>query len=122
MSHEPAALLKTLETAAPRDIALLSKPMFGGIGVYADGRMFCSLSNVGLALKLGDDDRAALLKVKGARPLQYEPDMPPSKTYVVVPAAMLKERKVLEEWIGRSAAFVKAGPPKKAKKRRLATR
>jgi TfoX/Sxy family transcriptional regulator of competence genes len=91
--------------------------MFGGIGVYADGRMFCSLSDVGLALKLSPTDREALLKVRGAKPLQYEPDSPASKTYVVVPNAMLEDRKALGAWISRSAAFVKAAPAKKAKKR-----
>lgn len=117
MEHVPARLLETLEAAAPRAIELLSKPMFGGIGVYADGRMFCSLSNVGLALKLGGDAYAALLKVKGAKALQYEPNMPPSKSYVVVPDAMLKDRKTLGGWIAKSAAFVKSEPAKKPKKK-----
>ena len=117
MNHEPAKLQSVLEAAMPPGIDLMCKPMFGGVGAYADGRMFCSLSNVGLALKFGSDDYAALLKVKGAKPLQYEPSMPPSKSYVVVPNAMLKDRKALSGWISKSAAFVKAEPAKKAKKR-----
>ncbi len=117
MNHVPANLQKKLETAAPPGIELLFRPMFGGIGAYADGRMFCSLSNVGLALKFGESDRDALLKVKGAKALQYEPDAPVSKSYVVVPDAMLDDRKALRGWIAISAAFAKAAPAKKAKKR-----
>jgi TfoX/Sxy family transcriptional regulator of competence genes len=87
--------------------------MFGGISVYADGRMCISLSDVGLALKLGEADRAELLKLKGAKPLQYEPDSPPSKSYVVVPGSMLTDRAELGRWIAISAAFVHAAPAKK---------
>lgn len=117
MEHIPAQLQTHLQAAAPAGIALLFRPMFGGIGVYADGRMFCSLSNVGLALKFGETDREALLKVRGARPLQYEPDSPPSKSYVVVPDAMLKDKKALSGWVAKSAAFVKSQPAKKPKKK-----
>lgn len=116
MPHKPADLQKHVEAAAPADVDLRFKAMFGGISGYADGRIFLSLSDVGLALKLGEADRAALLKVKGAKPLQYEPSMPPSKTYVVVPDTMLSDRKALNGWISRSCAFVKSQPAKPAKK------
>ena len=117
MAHVPAELQKHVEAAAPPDIELRFKPMFGGIGAYADGRMCMSLSDVGLALKLSDEDHARLLKLKGAKPLRYEPNSPPSKSYVVVPTAMLTDRKLLREWIGRSAAFAHAAPAKKPKRR-----
>ncbi len=116
MPHEPAKLQKHMEDAAPAEIELRFRPMFGGIGGYADGRMFVSLSDIGLALKLGEPERGALLKLKGAKPLQYEPHMPPSKSYVVVPADMHEDRKTLKQWISRSAAFVKSQPPKPARK------
>ncbi len=117
MPHIPAKLQSHVEAAAPPDIELRFKPMFGGIGVYADGRMCISLSDVGLALKLGNADRARLLKLKGAKALQYEPDAPPSKSYVVVPDAMLTDRTELGRWIAISAAFARAEPAKKARKR-----
>ena len=120
MPHVPTALQKRVEAAAPADIDLRFKAMFGGIGAYADGRMFLSLSDVGLALKLGEADRAVLLQRKGAKPLQYEPSMPPSKTYVVVPDAMLADRETLRIWISKSAAFVKSQPPKPARKAKKA--
>jgi TfoX/Sxy family transcriptional regulator of competence genes len=116
MAHVPGKLQKIAETAAPLDIELRFKPMFGGIGAYAHGRMFLSLSDVGLALKLGESERQELLRVKGAKPLQYEPDSPPSKSYVVLPDTMLSDAKTLQAWLARSAAFVRTQEPKRKKK------
>ena len=110
-------LRKRVEAAAPIDIELRFKPMFGGIGVYANGRMCISLSNAGLALKLGPADGAALLKLKGAKPLQYEPDSPPSKSYVVTPASMVSDRMELGRWIARSARFTATASPARSKRR-----
>jgi TfoX/Sxy family transcriptional regulator of competence genes len=120
VGHSPSDLQKHMEAASPADIDLRFKAMFGGIGGYADGRMFASLCDVGLALKLGDDDRAALLKIKGAKMLQYEPSAPVSKSYVVVPEAMLTDRGALRGWIARSAAFVKTTAPKKPRAKKPA--
>jgi TfoX/Sxy family transcriptional regulator of competence genes len=124
MPHVPAELQKHVEAAAPLEIELRFRPMFGGIGVYADGRMFLSLSDVGLALKLGEAERAMLLKIPGAKPLQYEPNSPPSKSYVVVPDRMLADRKALRDWIARSATFAKstAAKPRPAKRKPAAVR
>jgi TfoX/Sxy family transcriptional regulator of competence genes len=116
MAHVPAKLQKIVEQAAPLEIELRFRPMFGGIGAYAHERMFMSLSDVGLALKLGEAERQELLRLKGAKPLQYEPDSPPSKSYVVVPDKMLSEPKTLQSWIAKSAAFVRTQEPRRKKK------
>lgn len=115
MAHKPLDLKKMMEAAMPPNVDWRFRPMFGGIGAYADDRMCVSLSDVGLAVKLTGDEHAALLKLKGARPLQYEPSMPPSKTYVVVPDAMLKDRKALGLWLGLSAQQAAASPKKPRK-------
>jgi TfoX/Sxy family transcriptional regulator of competence genes len=117
MAHVPAELRKHVEAAAPLELELQFRPMFGGISVYAFGRMFMSLSDVGLALKLGGTDREELLAIEGSKPLRYEPDAPPSKSYVVVPERMLSDRKTLCAWIEKSASFVKASEPARGKAR-----
>ena len=122
MAYDPENLRKIVEAAAAPELELLFRPMFGGIGVYARGRMFCSLSDIGLALKLAGDEHAALLKVRGAKRLQYDAAMPPSKSYVVVPASMLKKRKLLALWISRSAASQASVAPKAKKKLRTRVR
>jgi len=113
--HIPKALQATLERAAPPELELTFRPMFGGIMGYASGKVFASLSDVGLALKLSGDDHAALLAVEGAKPLQYEPGTPISKSYVVVPEAMLGNPEQLRGWIARSAAGL---APKRTHKRK----
>ena len=102
--HDPKVLQAILTQAAPPDLELSFRPMFGGIMGYADAKVFASLSNVGLALKLSGPDREALLAEPGARPLRYEPDQPPSKSYVVLPEAMLSNPDALRRWIVRCTA------------------
>ncbi len=93
------ALRYHLELAAeevlPPDEELTFRAMFGGVGTYARGRMFASLSNSGLALKLGPESRARLLEEDGARMLQYEEGGPASKTSVVVPSGITTEPSLL---------------------------
>jgi TfoX/Sxy family transcriptional regulator of competence genes len=93
-----------MQSAAPPDLDLSFRPMFGGVLAYVDGKAFASLSNVGLALKLAGADHAELSALPGARALKYEPDAPPSKSYVCVPDAMLDDREALRAWIARGAA------------------
>ncbi len=95
---------------------LAFRPMFGGIMGYAGGKPFVSLSDVGLALKLAPGDRETLLSAPGARPLQYEAEMPPSKTYVVVPDAMLEDLDGLRFWIIKSVAAAPAKHPSRRKR------
>ena len=116
MPHDPHDLQKAMEAAMPPDVDWRFKSMFGGIGVYANDRMCVSLSDIGLAVKLAPAEQEALLKLKGAKRLQYEPAMPPSKTYIVVPEAMLSDRKALGHWLAISAAQAAAVPAKKRAK------
>ena len=65
-----------------------------------------SLSPVGLALKLADDDCALLLN-QGATPLKYFPKAPIKKGYVVLSAQLIEDEKELSGWIKRSMEFVR---------------
>ena len=116
MEHDPRHLEDTVQRAAPPDLAVSFRPMFGGIMAYADGKPFASLSNVGLALKLAGQDHADLLGCDGAAALRYEPDKPASKSYVVVPTAMLSDADALRTWIARSAAGLAPGPSRQRNK------
>lgn len=112
------ALRAALEARTP-DLDLEFKPMFGGVSAYVNGRVFATLSNVGLALKLKMEDQPALLNYEGAKLLQYEPDAPISKQYVVVPSDFLYEVDLLGEWVERSARYaVTLAQPKKKPKRK----
>jgi TfoX/Sxy family transcriptional regulator of competence genes len=112
MPHDPKALQAIFTDAAPPDLELTFRPMFGGILAYAYGKPLASLSDVGLAVKAAGALNAVFLSVPGAVPLRYEPSAPPSKTYVVAPEAVLKDREALRGWIARAAADLAAAPAK----------
>lgn len=116
MPHDPKVLQKKMEAAMPPNVAWRFRPMFGGIGAYAGDRMCVSLSDIGLAVKLAGEEHAALLERKGAKRLRYEPGAPESKTYVVVPDAMLSDPVALGRWLAVSAAQAAAMPGRKAGK------
>lgn len=107
MEHDPKQLQAVMERASPPDLELGFRPMFGGIMGYAAGQVFASLSNVGIALKMTGAAHAALSEVPGVKPLRYEPNDPPSKTYLLLPDTMLAEPESLRAWMARSAAGLK---------------
>ena len=99
------------------DAEIRHKAMFGGACSYANERIFSLLSNVGIGLKLSPEDRDELLKIDGAKPVQYEPDSAPSKSYFVVPESVRKSPDAFASWVGKSIEFVSTLPvPKKKKK------
>ena len=115
MEHDPKALQAVMAAVSPPDLELAFRPMFGGIMGYAAGQVFASLSNVGLALKMTGADHAALRALPGVTPLRYEPGDPPSKTYLLLPPAMLADPDSLRSWLARSAADLKPKPKKPRK-------
>lgn len=90
------------------EVDLRFRSMFGGIMAYAYGKPFASLSNAGLALKLSKKDSSALLDVKGARPLRYKADDPPSKTYTLVPNSWIGNEEDLLPYIKKSISYVRS--------------
>jgi TfoX/Sxy family transcriptional regulator of competence genes len=116
VGHDPKVLQAVMEAASPPDLELGFRPMFGGIMAYAAAQAFASLSNVGLALKMTGADYVALSEVPDVKPLRYEPDDPPSKSYLLLPDAMLSDPDSLRSWIARSAAGLKPTTRKPRKK------
>ncbi len=116
MNRELEYLQAALVAAAPPELDLAFRPMFGGVMAYAGGAPFASLSNVGLGLKLVGAEHAAALQMEGAVPLRYAPDDPPSKSYVVVPRTILEDPQALRLWVLRSAATAKPSARRSRKK------
>ena len=121
MEHDAKRLQAVMEAASPPDLELSFRPMFGGIFGYAAGQAFASLSNVGLALKMTGADHASLSELPDVKPLRYEPNDPPSKSYLLLPDAMLSDPDSLRLWIARSAAGLKP-KTKKSRKKPLETK
>ena len=86
-------------------IDIVCKHFFSGAAAYVDGRIFMTLTPVGLALKLPEEDRNALLD-QGAKPLQYYPKAPVKKGYVLLPTPSTDDD-VLGDWVRHSIDFVR---------------
>lgn len=97
--------------AVAPDAGFRVRAMFGGAGAYAHERMFASLSDVGLALKLPAASQADLLALPGAERLRYDADATPSRHYIVVPPAVREDAALLAPWVRRAIDYVITLPP-----------
>jgi TfoX/Sxy family transcriptional regulator of competence genes len=102
-----AALRADLEEAAvllgqPQELRF--QPMFGGLMAYFGEKPCAWLSADGLALKLAEADQSELLAQPGARRLVAKPGAAPSRSYVLVPAAVHRDAARFAPWLARSAA------------------
>lgn len=100
------ALVEQLIAGRFKGAKLECKHFFSGAAVYADGKICMTLTTVGFAIKLPENSRNALMQERGARPLRYFPKGPIKKDYVVLPKAMLQDRRALRRWVKTSIEYV----------------
>jgi TfoX/Sxy family transcriptional regulator of competence genes len=112
----PAELVDLFLSLVPDGPGVEVRRMFGCPCFFWGGNMFAGIHQENLFVRLGDDERAALLALPGAQ--RFEP-MPgrPMREYACVPPAMLADRPALEAWLARSLAYVSTLPPKQKKPR-----
>jgi len=100
----------------PPDIDLEFLKMFGGLGIYARGRIFAIVTGDGLGLKLPDDAISEAVS-GGGRFLAYEPGGSPTKQYVALPESARQNKTDFGKWVERSIAHVMTLPPPKRRKK-----
>jgi DNA transformation protein len=99
------------------------KRMFGGAGVYADGRMFALLADDAIYLKTDEALKAALAE-QGCGPFIWEPTSGPRAgekvpmSYWRLPDAALDDPELAVEWGAKALAAAKAKPAPKRKAKR----
>jgi len=81
--------------------------MFGGAGLYCEGRMFGLIADDVAYLKADDSNRADFLQA-GSSPFQPFPDKKTTMPYYDIPADVLESRDDLAEWAQRSLAVAKS--------------
>jgi TfoX/Sxy family transcriptional regulator of competence genes len=87
------------------------RQMFGYPCGFANGNMFCGLFGADLFVRLGEDDRAELLRVEGAK--TFDPmGGRPMREYVVVPRDLLEDEEELRKWIDKAFTYEESLPPK----------
>ena len=91
------------------------RQMFGFPCAFEHGQMFAGLFGDGLFVRLGEEERLALLALPGAAP--FSPMGRASKHYVVLPPSMLEDEEAVKGWMRRSRAYAQTLPPKAKKAR-----
>lgn len=107
-------IVARFDRAVPASPGITRRPMFGYASAFVNGNMFAGTFQDAIVVRLAEDDRAALLKLKGSAP--FEPMGHPMKEYVVVPATVVAKPKELSAWIERGHRYALALPAKGAKK------
>jgi TfoX/Sxy family transcriptional regulator of competence genes len=95
------------------------RKMFGYSAAFAGGNMFAGLHEVGLVMRLPDEERETFLRLPGARPFEPMPGRV-MREYVVAPDALAGEPAALRTWITRAFRYASSLPSKTARKRAAA--
>jgi len=94
-----------------------ARAMFGGAGLYADGRIFGLLDDDTLYFKTNAETRADF-EAAGCRPFQpFGPETKPMG-YFEVPFEAIEDPETLRPWLDRALAAARSAPGKKEEKRR----
>ena len=105
-------LSSLVQATAPkklRGVELECGHFFSGAALYANGKICASLTPVGLALKLPEPFRVALLRARRAHRLRYFATGPIKKDYVVLSRAVLDNPAHLRRWMMASIKYALDG-------------
>jgi len=83
-----------------------SRKMFGGAGLYRDGKMFGLIADDAAYLKVDDSNRKDFVEA-GSSPFKPYPDKPMTMSYFEVPPDVLDDPEELMRWAERSLAVQK---------------
>jgi TfoX/Sxy family transcriptional regulator of competence genes len=100
----------------PADPQVKVRPMFGNLAAFVNGNMFAGLFGDDLFVRVGEEERAALIEQGGS---PFEPMAGrPMKAYVVVPSTWSSDPDTARAWLARSLAGAGSLPPKEARRPR----
>lgn len=84
-----------------------SKRMFGGVGLFHDGKMFGLVFDNIAYLKVDETNRGKYIEA-GSVPFKPYPDRPTMKSYFEIPPDILEGSEELIEWAEESLLIQKA--------------
>jgi DNA transformation protein len=96
---------------------LRPRPMFGGVGLYAEDVFFAILAGDELYLK-GDASIRHDYEAAGARPFTPYADRPVTMSYWSVPAGVLEDRDALRQWTQRAVQLARYAVRERHSRRR----
>ncbi|MDB4285578.1 TfoX/Sxy family protein [bacterium] len=83
-----------------------ARKMFGGAGLYRDGKMFCLIADDVVYLKVDDSNRKDFVEA-GSSPFKPYPDKLTTMSYFEVPPDVLDDPEELVKWAEQSLAIQK---------------
>jgi DNA transformation protein len=88
---------------------IVTKRMFGGVGIYSDGTFFAVIDNDTLFFKV-DDALAKRYRDRGMPPFAPIPGAKPMMGYYQVPPDVLEDSAMLANWARDSIAKARRAP------------
>ena len=85
---------------------VVSRRMFGGIGLYCDGVFFGIIAGDALYFKVDGETRAAY-RAQGSRPFKPYADRPTTMQYYAVPLAVIESAPELVRWARTAVAVAR---------------
>jgi TfoX/Sxy family transcriptional regulator of competence genes len=112
----PPDAAAAFSAATKRVVGLERRKMFGYDATFANNRMVAGLHEVGMVLRLSDDDRERFTTKHEGQPFVVMGRV--MREYVVVPESLYADTPTLTGWVKRGLAYAESMPAKaKAKKR-----
>lgn len=98
--------LRESNPAKPVGVRVECKHFFSGAALYANGRIFASLTPAGFAIKLPERSRSALLRERRGRPLRYFEGGPVKREYVVLSRGTASDREAVRKLLRAGVRYV----------------
>ena len=95
--------------------AVVSKRMFGGVGLYLDGLFFAIIENDTLRFKVDETNRADY-EAQGMRPFKPYKNKDHTMNYYEVPVDVLEDQPTLKEWAIKTLCVARAAKGNKKRK------
>ena len=111
----PPALVSAFDRAATPLRGTERRKMFGYPAIFVNGNMFAGLVGDRMIFRLGENDRAKFLGLRGAAPFVAMGGRV-MKQWVVVPPALVKSGVQLRAWLRRARIHGRSLPSKTPKR------
>jgi TfoX/Sxy family transcriptional regulator of competence genes len=123
MSWKPSSdsMIALFDRLLPKDPRVDRRTMFGCPMAFANGYPFIGLHEDRFIIRVGDDDRAVLVKEFKAKAFEPVPGRKSGKT-LVLPERIAAQPAALRSWCDKALAHAVSLAPKKPKKAKTGTK
>ena len=98
--------LRSCNPSKPRGVVVECKHFFSGAALFANGKIFASLTPAGFAIKLPECARSELIRKRNGRVLRYFKEGPIKKEYVVLSRATAEDHEAVRSLLRAGIRFV----------------